>query len=238
MENRNSHNKRINRVSFFEKFLQIIFPQKCAFCGEILFAGKVEIEFCDSCLSKIEFFEKDFVDAQEIDSPFFDGVISVCHYRGLIVEVIHRFKFNAKPVHYRPLAKLMHLKLEGICKVAETDFVMSVPMYSSKQKKRGYNQAGLIAKGFSSCSGLPDYSRFLIRTRQTKKQSTLSKTERAENVKNSFAVWPPHFDFVGKTIILIDDIFTTGSTLNECARVLKEAGAKLVFCAVVATGVN
>jgi ComF family protein len=218
--------------------MHIIFPQKCAFCGKILFPQKVDVEFCDLCLSEIEFFEKDFVDAKEIDSPFFDGVISVCRYRGLIVEVIHRFKFNAKPVYYRPLAKFLYMKLEGISEVVDADFVMAVPMFVSKQKERGYNQAALIAKGFASCSGLPDYSKFLTRTRKTKKQSTLTKTERAENVKNSFAIWPPHFDLSGKTIILIDDIFTTGNTLNECARILKIAGAKFVYCAVVATGAN
>lgn len=108
--------------------------------------------------------------------------------------------------------------------ISKYDYIINVPMYVKKKKKRGYDQAELIADHLSNLIGIPLEKDNLIRTKNTLPQSKVSFEEREQNVKDVFSVLNKDKIF-GKNILLIDDIYTTGNTLNQCAKELKKAGA-------------
>jgi len=111
------------------------------------------------------------------------------------------------------------------------DFVVPVPLHWRRRFQRGFNQSALIAKGLNF--GNAKFNTDLVRIRYTQEQALLTAAARGKNVKGAFAVRKGH-NFKGKNICLIDDIKTTGATLNECAKILKEAGANKVFAFVLA----
>lgn len=119
---------------------------------------------------------------------------------------------------------------------AEIDLILPVPLHFRKYFSRGYNQAEVLAAALSERTKIPCRTRLLRRKQGTATQTFLSATARRKNVRNVFHVRDPKHELAGKTILLIDDVVTTGATLNECARLLKEAGARAVHCLTAATG--
>jgi len=106
----------------------------------------------------------------------------------------------------------------------ERPVIVPVPLYASRLRERGYNQSELLARWVSSESQTPLVVGSLVRRRPTRSQTKLSVSEREENVKDAFGVRRPH-ELGGRTVILVDDVFTTGATLDACSRKLLEAGA-------------
>ena len=123
------------------------------------------------------------------------------------------------------------LKQAGLEKI---DGVLSVPLHKRRKTERGYNQSFLISRMLSGKMKVPEMSRLLIRVRNTESQSLLSQKGRSENMKGAFRVSNP-FKIRGKNILLVDDVVTTGNTLNECTKMLKDAGAGKIYAAVVAS---
>lgn len=117
--------------------------------------------------------------------------------------------------------------------IPDFDMIISVPLHKTRERKRGYNQAHLISKELSRIMQLPEGSDLLIRTKNTSPQSLLNRYEKSSNVTNAFKVIDVN-KIEGKKILLIDDVLTTGNTVNECSRVLIEAGAVRVDIAVIA----
>lgn len=119
--------------------------------------------------------------------------------------------------------------------ITNIDLIVPVPLHRSRKAERGYNQAELLAKYLSSKLGIPLNSRNLIRTKATKIQNKLSRHEREQNLKDAFIIRQSNV-FKDKRILLVDDIFTTGATVNECSRILMECGVKEVYVITIATG--
>lgn len=139
--------------------------------------------------------------------------------------------------YYRVFARLLADKIKNTEELPNIDVILSVPLHKKKEQKRGYNQAYLITKELGRLLKTQEKSHVLKRIKNTESQSLLPKYKRQSNVKGAFlVVYPSQIE--GKNVLLVDDIITTGSTLNECSRILKEAGAKNVFVAVLATGRN
>lgn len=164
--------------------------------------------------------------------PHFDKALFYGLYQGKLEEAILRFKFQDHPNLSVSLGRLLteKFKKNGI----QVDVVTWVPIHRRKLRLRGYNQAELLAKAFSSNLGLP-CADLLSKKRETKPQSRLSREERLKNVLGVFE--PKASDgLLGKRILLIDDVITTGATASECARVLKEMGAEKVFVLTLARG--
>ena len=113
------------------------------------------------------------------------------------------------------------------------DLILSVPISRERYLERGYNQSALIAKQIALCLNIPYKNFILIKKKNNKKQSTLSISNRKRNVQGVYSVWQKE-KIRGKNVLLIDDILTTGATLNECSRILKENGAKRVIVGVIA----
>ena len=152
-----------------------------------------------------------------------------CKYEGLGGELAVKLKFSDK-THLAPyMAKLMKLAGEGL--LLKTDVIAPIPLHYSRKLRRKYNQAALLAQNIAKLSGL-QYEPFLLkRTRNTKKQTTLQKSQRKKNMEGAFIVTK---NIEGRRILLIDDVMTTGATINSAACALKDTGAKKVYGLVFA----
>ena len=172
------------------------------------------------------------------DSAYEEGcdcIVCVCRYSGIIKSSLIYFKFFNKAGYYRAFAALLADRLRKMTDFHEFDIIISVPLHKKRENERGYNQSLLLSKELSRLTGIPDRSGFLERVRHTKSQSLLGREERYVNVKNAFNV-REKAKVQGKWVLLVDDITTTGNTLDECSRVLKKAGARMVTAAVIASG--
>jgi len=219
-----------------KEITRLIYPSKCIFCG-ILMVTKDDFDICPQCMKNIPF-SKHGITQSILNSAieeYCDGVIYICEYSGIIKQALIRYKFFEKSSYYRAFGKLLAAKLKKMTNYVGFDIVIGVPLHKSKENLRGYNQAELICKVLSKELKISKNSNILSRVLNTQSQSLLSGKERFYNIKGAFkANYPKHIQ--GKSILLVDDVFTTGNTINECSKVLKESGAKSVIAAVIASG--
>ncbi|MDQ2085109.1 ComF family protein [Herbivorax sp. ANBcel31] len=209
----------------------LLFPPKCIFCNEILDVKSEEC-ICNNCPSKIPFLKGNRIIKT---GDFYDGIICMCKYTGILKDAIIRYKFYNKTSYYKVFARLLADKINKTENLPNIDLIISVPLHKKKEQFRGYNQAYLISNQLSKLIQIKEKSDLLKRVKNTESQSLLPKYKRPFNVKKAFLVVDPS-QIKDKHILLFDDIMTTGSTLDECSRTLKEAGAKKVFVAVLASG--
>lgn len=166
-----------------------------------------------------------------------DGVLAVVSYKGIIKKLLYQFKYKPYISDLKtPLARLM---CEGLIQnetfmsfinSSPQVWITCVPIGKKRELMRGYNQSALLAKEIAIRLGVPFAHNLLLRLRETQPQFELKKEERVENLKNAFGVNGKYSQkLIGKTIIIVDDIATTGSTLRECGKVLKRSGAKRVL---------
>lgn len=220
---------------FLNKVINIIYPPKCIFCQKLL-RYDTSIYICNSCYEKLPFLTMEIMPVfTSTKRSYCDGVVSVFEYTGVVKESLIRFKFYNEPSYYRTYARLIDERLNKLSGMNDYQLVMSVPLHKHREFFRGYNQAYLISRELSYRLKLRECSGIFRRNRHTETQSLLDKQKRGQNVRGAFTVTKPE-KVAGKSILLVDDILTTGSTLEECSRVLKVAGAARVTAAVVATG--
>lgn len=200
--------------------LDFIYPNKCIFCEEIIPLGE-EKDICKYCYMDINFIYGD-------NEPN----LSVFYYDDITRFSIFRLKYNNKKQYAKIFAKLMYNKISKIDTI-HYDYIIAVPMYLKKKKKRGYDQAEEIAKHLSNFTNIPIQTNNLIRTKNTLPQSKVSYEQRKNNVKDVFKITNPHI-IKNKNILLIDDIYTTGNTINYCKKALKNAGANNICCFTLA----
>jgi len=150
-------------------------------------------------------------------------------YRGSLEKVLHAFKFSRHDFLAAPLAGLLEETVRG--RDLAFDAIAGVPMHRSRERRRGYNQAELLARSLGSRLGVRCDMTLLTRRGARATQSTLPKRERAANVRGAFAASPP---VKGKSILIVDDICTTGETLRACATALRDGGASRVCAIAVA----
>lgn len=197
--------------------LPLVSSPLCRICG-VPFSGAGDDHRCGACI---------------IDPPQYDFARAHFLYEGPIRDLIHSFKYNLQTHLRYPLAIL---SLEGLNRfLADNDphLIVPVPLHRSRLRQRGFNQAVLLGRVLSYHLNLPLLPDTLIRTRPTEPQINLSASERRVNVKGAFSVKRAD-SIAGKRILLLDDVMTTGSTMNECAKELKKAGADMVVAATIA----
>jgi ComF family protein len=156
-------------------------------------------------------------------------------YEGELRELIHLFKYHGIKPAGSLLGRLLYQATQPLALPGQW-LVMPVPLWPGKHQGRGFNQAEAIAKAFLSfhpSGSIELNTSSLVRTRETASQTGLTRRQRRANVRGAFAVRRPE-NLHGRSILLVDDVMTTGTTAGECARVLRRAGAKEVFVATVA----
>lgn len=221
---------------------EILFPYRCINCG------KWGLVVCAKCLDKIEpvvtpvcpecgrvgrLGEYCSRCRNRLRTALSGIVIAAQYDAGPLKEMIHKFKYEGIIELSLPLAGLIILRIKG--KVPNGSLVVvPVPLSRKRELHRGFNQSEMLARLISESLGIPG-GLALKRTRDTHQQVGLSGGERRQNLLGAFEVEDPIL-ITGKTVLLVDDVLTTGSTLNECAKTLKLAGAKRVWGVVIARG--
>lgn len=164
---------------------------------------------------------------------YFEKLLYIFKYEKLVRKLILQYKFFDKAYLSNTFEKII-LNNENNCRILKLyDIIISVPMYKNKKKERGYNQTELIAKKISENLNIKFEKNCIKKIRNTKVQSKLNEKQRKENIKNAFIV-NNKINLKNKKIILLDDIFTTGSTVNEISRILKSSGVKEILVLVIA----
>ena len=206
--------------------LDLLFPPRCPFCRVIL--KDYEQALCRSCRKELPWTRGS---AQIQQFRHVESCVSPLYYEGSVRDSLLRYKFAGLFRYASDYAELMKQALEE--NTLAFDVITWVPVSEKRMKKRGYDQGKLLAEEISRLTEKP-CERLLIKTSDNPAQSSLKSAEdRKKNVKGVYR--PTDLASInGKEILLVDDIATTGATLNECARVLKQAGAKEVNAVTVA----
>lgn len=214
-------------------FLDIFFPQFCFNCQ------KEGSYLCQDCLATLEILREH----QKYSGRYLNDLYWALPYQGALTKkLIHNFKYEP---FAKELAKTLAFLIIDHFQLIEnpspflgegSSFILiPVPLHKKRLKWRGFNQATELAKELSSFLEIPWFSDCLIKTKETVPQVELEEKAREKNVLGAFLVKNKN-SLLGKRVLLVDDIFTTGATMEECARVLKESGAKKVIGIVVARG--
>ena len=205
----------------------------CQSCWQDL-AGAVSAYYCRRCGRDVSVYgivQGKCGHCQDLQFEY-DGVIRVGSYESTLRSMILSLKFSEKTEWVAPLATMLRQAMTTARLPEQIDMLVPVPLHWRRRIKRGFNQSHLLAKKLK----LPQIpvSTDLVRVRHTKQQWDLNSAQRRRNVKGAFAARKGH-PFTGKTVALIDDITTSGATLAECAKTLKQAGAQKVLSVVLAT---
>ena len=206
--------------------LDLIYPPVCGICDKI---NKKSL--CKKCEIKIKPYQINEI--EKIKNKSFDYQIKILKYENIIRDKIINYKFNEKAYLYKTFAKIIlkNKKIYGFLK--KYDIIMCVPMHIKKKMLRGYNQSELIAKELAKKLQIEKQFNNLVKIKDTKKQSTLTKEQRKTNLKNAFQIKNSE-KVKNKKVILFDDIYTTGSTVEECSKVLKRVGVSSIAVVTLA----
>jgi len=225
--------------SVLKKLLTAIFPNRCSICGEVV---EFDREICSDCadLPVIELplclkcgcSKSDCVCSRHKRSVEYKAVIAPFYYEKQIQKGILNFKMHAMPFLAEYYGKVISDSVKTYYNLIEFDCVTYIPMTKRDERRMEYNQAKLLAQMVSKECGFPLID-LMFKKRKTKNQKRQSAKDRFVNMYNVFDL-VKDADVSGKTILLIDDVKTTGATLSSAALTLKAYGAKAVYCAVFA----
>ena len=210
----------------FSKILDYFYPPMCGICG------KLDSNFlCKKCEKILESHEEQNI--VKVENMNFEELIYIFKYEGIIRENLLKYKFEEKSYLYKTFVNFL-LKNDKIFEnMKNYDTIIPVPISKKRDRQRGYNQSFLIAKEISKYTNLKLINNCLFKTKNVIEQSKLTKEEREQNIKNVYSL--KNGDKIeSKKILLIDDIYTTGSTVNECCRILKKANPKKIGVMVLA----
>ena len=249
--------KKISKIFKFAKFLfikykkfkniiiDILFPRFCLKCQKegdwicpdcLSTISILEYEYCPFCMQRIS--EKNTCSKHQnknLDKLFF----AISYENSLTRKVIKKFKYppflrELTPYFcYLIISHFLSIKNKTILEDKDNSFLIPVPISPSRKRWRGYSESEEIAKQLSISLKIPISTNNLIKIKKTEPQSKLPKIQRIENVKNVFKIKNAQ-EIEDKRIFLVDDVFTTGATMEECARTLKNAGARNVFGIAIA----
>ncbi|MFO7891595.1 MAG: ComF family protein [bacterium] len=170
--------------------------------------------------------KRDFIHLSE--SFYFDRIITLWPYIKIIESLIHQIKYHHRKKLGFFLGKIAGRLLHEELKTTGEEVIIPVPLHKIRYRERGYNQSSLLAQGISEYIKLPIYEQIMVRIKNTKSQTTLNAQQRSSNLKNAFSVTDSQ-KIHNKTIFLVDDVSTTGATLNSCSRTLKKAGVEKII---------
>ncbi len=218
---------RINSIAdrVWKETLNLVFPPRCIGCG------KVDTVICAACLNVLASTQPPaFVQPL---APL-TAITSTAVHKGVIREAVQALKYDNTRLIAVPLGKRLteQVRAQGW----QFDMIIPVPLHTHRLKERGYNQSELLAACVADEIMIPLVTVAVERTRLTRSQVGLSGIERRRNLVDAFVAYPDHV--AGKSIVLIDDVYTTGATLAACAQVLFDAGAVAVYGLTVTAAQN
>ncbi len=238
-------------TEWWQVIKHLLFPQcRCFSCGQG--EGLDESGLCPTCRKKIEEINHHYkpccycaafiskvetycINCHQKKEHWFDAARAVFPYEGDIRQIIHDFKYRGVREWAVPLGRLMVKTIRQEDGFKDMDIITPVPLHVNRQKIRGYNQSDLLAREISKGLNIPLMTDLMSRIVDTPSQTGLNKKLRHENLAQAFELTGDR-EVKEKIILLVDDIFTTGSTVEACSRILKIGGAKKVFVVTCAAG--
>ncbi len=220
-------------MKIFKLLLDIIYPYqpKCLYCGQDLKLPELK-GLCNNCISQIEFIDNycplcgeknnnNFCIYCQNKNIYYDKVRAVGYYTGILRDLILNFKYNGEIELADSLGELLYLYYQNYFHKLSIDFLLPIPLHYNRKKIRGFNQAYLLAQKLYEYSSIPLLNDYLVRVRNNPPLFQFSYKKRKELLKNIFAI-KQNYSISGSTVLIIDDIFTTGSTINQASFLLKE----------------
>lgn len=206
-------------MNIIETILNLLYPQVCSICGKLNTKS-----LCNKCKKELEKefnFQTD--NYEEDESKKFIEHHYLFKYEELIRNQILSLKFQEKSYIYKTISYFLKNKQKSFEKLKKYDIIIIVPISKQRKKERGYNQSELIAMAVANLISIKIEKRILIKIKNNKQQSTLNKQQREKNAKGAYKAIKTE-KIRNKKILIIDDIYTTGNTVNECAKTLVESG--------------
>lgn len=227
----------------------LVYPQRCPGCEKVINKTEAKVGFCKQCSSKIEFTgtstcmqcgrrvpdnTKEFcLDCEKKHRIVKQGK-AVYQYSGPMKAAMYRFKYSNKRCYGDVFSKHAVACYKDKIESWEIDGIVPVPMYKKKQRKRGYNQAEVFAKALSRETGIPVYSKLVVREKDTAPMKMLDNTQRRQNVQNTFKLSENKVKL--RKILVVDDIYTTGSTIEAVAEQLLTGTAEEIYSLCICIG--
>lgn len=224
-----------------EHLLDWFFPRRCVFCDDLLKSGEkylcrkcrvrmpspIQEPRCKRCGKPLVVNEQEYCyDCLEYEQKY-DRGIGIFTYQDPMKQALMRLKFKGRKEYGEFLGRLMCIYGEEFIKQIRPQVILPVPVHRKKLRARGYNQAEVLARVISSGFSIPIRTDLVLRKKFTKAQKELNRKERKKNLEQAFCVKPEAGLY--KKVLLVDDIYTTGSTINAIAGKLKQEGVKEVY---------
>lgn len=211
-------------VALYQQAVDLIFPPRCQHCG------RVDTNFCSDCTAKLI---AEPIENISSDAPPLQGLISSGLHTGILQSSVQALKYNGQKQLGENHAQRLKTILNSMA--WKVDMVIPVPLHTARLQKRGYNQAKEISVHLADLCHCIHDDQTLMRQMQTQSQVGLNRDERIDNVKEAFAVTSSALE--GKTILLVDDVKTTGATMASCAEILLRNGVTSVYGITVTSAV-
>ena len=228
-----------------EEILDLLYPPRCPLCDGVLPRGAlvcpecerqlpyVQTRRCLKCGKPVERGQDLCRDCQKTEHLFDEG-IGIFLYDDVMRRTMAAFKYKGRQEYGKKLGTLMYLASRDKLELWKPDAIVPVPLHADRLKRRGYNQAEEVALAVSALSGIPIRNRAVVRMGSTRAMKGLGASERQGNLARAFADGPEPVK--GESILLIDDIYTTGSTMDAVTEILKGQGASYVCFLAVCIG--
>jgi ComF family protein len=229
---------KINLATYWYDFVDLLFPRCCEACEKALVGS--EVILCTNCRATLPRMQTDSALKMSLQSKFIGypevkGVYAFLIFtkKGKVQTLLHALKYKGRPEIGVLLGTMMAQEMPKDVYLPATGLIVSVPLHRKRLKERGYNQSDTLAEGLAAVMGTPWSGTLLVRTRYTKSQTGKTKIERHDNVKGIFEVSDAQ-QVQGRSIILVDDVLTTGATLEACLEALIDAGCHDVYIMTIA----
>ena len=232
-----------------EPLLNLLFPRRCPVCGEIVepYGEKICPECvralspvrepcCKKCGKEISDRQGEYCPDCMRRPKTFDSGASLLNYNETARWSMASIKYKNRREYLDFYAQAMTIRFAKRVRVWGAEALVPVPIHSSRRRERGFNQAEELAERLSDCWGLPVDTKLLVRKKKTLPQRDLGPSQRLKNLQEAFALHPSVSDKIPKSVIIIDDIYTTGSTVEACSRILKKAGVKRIYFLAICIG--
>lgn len=237
----------------YHRAVELLYPPCCPFCDQVLHQQEKKRGICILCQKELVYITENhcmkcgkqlYEERQEYcfdcsrRAHAYDGARAIFSYQGKTKASLYRFKMANRrmyaTVYAREIYRLLGLWLDSL----EVDYLIPIPMHWKKERKRGYNQAAILANALQGQTQIPCLSGALYKHTETKSQKELDAKQRQKNLEVAFSIQNKAIKQLlkDKCILLVDDIYTTGGTVDAAASVLKQAGVAKVYVITVASG--
>ena len=223
-------NKKMRQKSSVPKILNLIYPPMCGICGKFndnFLCPKCQKKLENEAVFGIDKYEKIKIEKNLQERKYFNEHLYIFEYEGIIRRIILKYKFEDKAYLYKTFVNFLLKNKNFFEFIKKYDIIIPVPISRKRRALRGYNQSELIVKEIANFTNLKEESDCLFKIKNVIEQSKLNKEERQKNIQGVYELRNKEKLYKNK-ILLVDDIYTTGSTVNECSKVLRGAKPKQI----------